>query len=275
MNPDVIRLKSMERGKQVAVEMLTHIGLAVSSIPEATSKRADLSGSDAAGANYLFEVKDKEDIKLTEQQIDRLNAGEVVSDAQPTTYNNTIAGIYDDAARQLEQTPADAGTFRLIWLFADGSDQKLIRDRAFATFYGQISLFSIDPIVKSENGVVECFYFDHNSAFKLQSVDGVILCDSSGIQLLMNEFSMNYSRLKSSVLFEQFAKYDAYVDPTELEESAGMIAFRSAMPRGDDKNTLAEIERQTGVKYQPIRLKRYSSSVITPPQTPNTDADAV
>ena len=265
----------MEHGKHVAVEMLSSIGLTITPIPEADSKRADLHGLDPRGGNYIIEAKDKDDVKLSPKQIERLKEGEAVSDAQRTNQNNTISGIFDDAAAQLEATPCSEPTFRLIWLFADGHDYQLICDRAFATFYGHVYLFDMASSDTEQNDLTRCFYFDYNSAYRLTSVDGLILCDRTGMQLLANEFSKSFSDFKASYLYSKFADQSACTDPTMSEASGESISFRSSIPRGDDKRTISEIEKQTGTRYTPIRFTRYSSSILTPPPKLDASDDAV
>jgi hypothetical protein len=263
-----MRLEIMEKAKETAQRILNALKFKVEEIPETNEKRADLMVRDSKNC-YVIENKEKDDIELSQEQLDALYNGEVVSDGQATTQHNAIAGIFTKARDQLDATPADDGAFRLIWFQADGIDRQLFWDRAFATFYGQVNLF---PRPDGTNDVIGCYYFDYATSISMPTVDAMILCDGRYLQLLLNEFSPNVDKFIESDLYNVFVPIGAIVDPRKLESEGRILTFRYDMPRKNDNDRLAAIEAETGLKYHVIRFTRYAARVLSPKKTDGDSA---
>jgi hypothetical protein len=249
----------MEDAKEFAAQVLAAMGCRVDPIPESDEKRADLCAADDASV-YLVEVKHKlDDIELFREQAVRLARGEVVPRTERLGHNNRISAILKHGRDQLDRTPGPADAFRLIWFHTDGVDRQLHWKRAFATFYGRVHLLAKDPPGKD---VIECFYFDYSAAFSFPSIDGIVLSDDQGIQLLINEFSLKLDRFRATALYARFSVHNAVLDPRTLAANGQIIVCRSDVPRKNDDDILNALRADTGVLYTVIRFSQHSASVM-------------
>ena len=248
----------MEPSKELAIKLLETLEFTVEEIPETEDERADLMVSDDVDS-YVMETKDKSDVQEPDWHTDALKKGEVAHDAQPTTQNNRIDGVFVKARDQMDQTPTKESAFHVIWFQADGRDKQLIWDRAFATFYGTVDLI---PVGGKKAKYQPCYYFDYATSYRIPTVDAVILSDGRYLQLLLNEFSPKLDAFRRSKLFSEFG--DSLADPSKLEADGEIIAFRADMPQKNDEPILAAILESTGTKYKAVRMVRYAASVMVP-----------
>ena len=257
----------MEPGKDLATQVLSGLGFEVSEIDVGKNKRADLLVTDNTSV-YLVEVKDKwEGESLAAQRRDALERGEIHEQVDPLFYQNCISRVFRRARTQLSETAnLYPGSFRLIWLHADGIDADTKYRQAFATLYGLVHLTPLYP-----NGNLperECFYFDHNSAYQMPDVEAVIISDRTQLQFCLNEFASRASEFRATALFQRLKSEDAIIDPVAMEAAGRIITCRIDMPRNDENATARALREQTGVLYKPIRLNRFSASApaVLPPQ---------
>ena len=248
----------MEPSKKFAITLLEALEFEVEEVPETDEERADLLVRDAQDS-YIIETKDKNDIERPDWHEQDLQNGKVVHDAQQTTQNNTIDGVFKKARDQLNRTPADDSAFRIIWFQADGIDKRLIRDRALATFYGKVDVF---PVGGNEATFQTCYYFDYATSYNIPTVDALILCDGRYLEMALNEFSENLAAFRATKLFSIFEK--SVWDPEKLESDGDIIAFREKTPRKNDETILAELFKTTGTQYRAVRMVRYSASIRVP-----------
>jgi hypothetical protein len=207
-------------------------------------------------STYHLEVKEKFESPADAQvRQDYLLGGEVYSEVDKLSHDNRISGILRDAQKQLDQTPKDGDTFQLIWFHADGIDADLKFRQAFSTFYGDV------PVIAG-NETTHCFYFDYSAAFAMPSVEALILSDRKQLQFCLNEFSVRAGEFRQSRIFHKFDALGGLFDPQKIVSDGIAIACRATIPRKNDHETARALQDQTGVKYTPIRLNRYTSSAM-------------
>lgn len=254
----------METGKSQAVQVLTGLGFHVEEIPVANTQTADLKVSDD-GSTYLTEVKDKiEAESLAQKRRAILGRGEVYEQCDPLSRDNRISGILADAQQQLDRTPKRDGTFQLIWLYATGVDADLEYRQAFATFYGHVDLMAMNPRLPDTTA---CFYFDYSAAFKMPTVEALILADNKQLQVCLNEFAPRAAEFRQTYLCRKFAELDGVIDPVAMAADGRIIVCRATISRKVESDTIAALQEQTGVLYSTIRLTRHAcSAAIAPPK---------
>lgn len=248
----------MDRAREIAAEILRDMGFGVEIIPESTrhrEQRADLFVTDGT-LKLIVEVKQKFDDHR------HMEAGESVLRVTPHSRSNPIDAVFRRATKQTVGTPQDPNTFSILWLHAEGIDADLKSRRAMNTFYGLVPL--MHP--SQGNTLVPCFYFDFNTAFRIQSVHGLAILNHQGLQLCLNEFADGADSFRASPFVHAFR--DGLVDPAECEASGTAIALRSDISRKYESDVLRELRRLTGKDYSPIRMERHSASVFIPDPEP-------
>lgn len=242
---------NMERSKQIAKHFFKQLGFTADDIPEADAKRADLDVYDG-GQQYIVEVKEKLDTGSQLQELDHVypESDRIVT-REPHSASNRLDGVMKNGRKQLQRTPADNDAIRLIFLFFSGPNANMFGRRTLYTFYGVQ-----DVIPRSTNGEGQnCVYFHNSFAFNSPDVDGLILMENDSLQLSLNEFGNNYTRLQNSKLAAEMG--NAVYDPANFSTDPGKIVLRSSISRRDENEILAELERQTGIQYTTITLHRY------------------
>lgn len=255
----------MEVGKDTVKALLPKFGFTVEDIPEADGKRADLLVSDAT-SKYLIEVKDKEEGEdQARTRIETLSRGDLYEQADLLAVNTRLSNLLKGARKQLDATPKEDGTFQVIWFQATGIDADLKYRQAFATFYGKVDLVAKYP---RQEDTVPCWYFDYATAYEMQTVDALVLCDNKQLQVCLNEFSVRATEFRASSLCQTFLELDGVIDPVRLAAEGKIISCRFDVPRKNDDDIAKALQEQTGVLYSPIRLTRHAASVATGPPRP-------
>lgn len=245
----------MEFAKGLAAHVFTELGFQVEEIPVCAGRSADLRIVDSE-LTYHVEVKEKfESAADADVRREQLMAGEVCWQTNKLSHDNRISGILRDAQKQLDQTDKDHSTFQLIWFHADGVDADLKYLQAFATFYGDVP-------VSSGRETTHCFYFDYSAAFVMPSIEAIVLSDHKQLQFCLNEFSPRAGEFRQSHLCRKFDSIGGVFDPQQIVRDGLAIACRATIPRKDDHETARALQEQTGLKYTPIRMNRYTGSAM-------------
>ena len=163
--------------------------------------------------------------------------------------------------QQLRATARTADTFQLIWFHANGIDADLKYRQAFATFYGYVNLV---PMYPHDGPPIEAFYFDYNAAFDMPDVEALILTDRESLQLCLNTRA-RLEAFRSTARYREFSVRDAVYDPLALEAAGRVILCRFGGSRRDELATARALEKQTGIQYTPIHMKRYVASAAGSP----------
>lgn len=255
---------------QRAVKILNAIDMTASAIQESTEtgmKRADIVAS-YGDESYLIEVKTRLENEETAreraisfQKNIHLTSIDPFQNSQEHGRKNSFEAMLKQARKQLVNTRKSDEQYCVVWLNVQGVDSDLKASQAQATFYGMAHLNphctnaeEIEPVI--------CYYFDFSSAKRFPELDAVIIEDSEGAYLCLNEFSLNYARFKSSYLFKYFK--NAVVDPLRYSMQGTTIALRSDISRTNEDNVLAAIHDQTGHLYYRCRLVRHSAEIAIP-----------
>jgi hypothetical protein len=252
----------MEVGKALATKILSNVGFHVEEIPVWNGRSADLRVTDEV-STYHIEVKEKfEALELAQERSARLASGDVYEQNDPIKPDTTISGILYDAWKQLDGTPKADGTFQLIWFHSHGIDADLKAEQAWASFYGEVKLMGLKP---PQPKFASCFYFDYSAAFRMRTIEALVITEGTTLQICLNEFSNRANEFRKTKFFEEFQGRGGVVDPVALEESGKIIACRSATSRKNDDDVCEALRQQTGILYTPIRFTRHTCSVAVPP----------
>jgi len=210
----------MEDAKHLAIRFLGALGYQTEPIPESSEsgrKRADISAT-GDDDRYIVEVKRR--LENPDRRADinaRLAEGEFVSTEEPLGYCDRVDAILRSGLKQINETPKSPGTFNLLWFHADGMDADLKARRAMNTFYGLVHLVP-NRLDSPDANETQCFYFDHNTSFRLPTVHGLVTFDGRGILLCVNEFAESADKFRTSSLVSKLK--NAVIDPLRGRRSS-------------------------------------------------------
>jgi hypothetical protein len=248
----------IEPAKTLAMQILSNQGFHVEEIPVGDARSADLAIRDGDSSSYHVEVKEKIDTpSVAQEREDCLARGDVYQQSDLLAHDNRISAILRDAEKQLDATAQHGDAYRLVWFHASGIDADLKARQAFATFYGQVQLFALEP---RQSEIATCYYFDYSAAFAMRTVEALIISDHRGFQVCLNEFSHRANEFRTTPLCKTFCELGCVCDPRSLASEGKIIACRFCIPRKSDDDICSALREQTGVLYKPIRLNRYSAS---------------
>jgi hypothetical protein len=171
---------------------------------------------------------------------------------EPHAASNRIDAILKGARKQLRATPANESALRIIFLFFSGPNADMFVRRSLYTFYGVQDVIPVSEKGPGRN----CVYFHNSFSFSSPHVDGLLLVENRNLQLCLNEFSTACDVLRQSQLAKKMGM--AIYDPAKFNEDDGKIVLQSTVSRTDERETLNELERISGVRYDTITLHRYN-----------------
>ncbi len=245
-----------EEVKRLAIRFFEAAKFAVEEIPESIDKTADLRAIADDGKCWLIEVKEKSHDENDWSQLQsQLLSNECVARSESHHRRNTIAGIFEDANKQLTITATGPEDFRIVWIGFDGHDIDLRWQQVFATFYGAVYISSLLPHRTSHE---TCYYFDHSASFAYPEIDALVICDGNSLQFCANEFSTRFKSLRESQFYRDLDRDGAVHDPLAMAEKGVAVLLRSDVTRSNEELVLKALELQEGVKYAHVRIKRHS-----------------
>ena len=221
------------------VDYLQKLDYQATCIEEAETPTPDLRILDMHGSAYVAEVKcrttpwEAKAEVLTEDP-----TGRVLKRNDRSTTSNSVAGDLKHAALQLDGG-AKEGDLRLVWLFADTSDQQFLYEQVRRTAYG----LKLASAIAQGVGATREAYFATYAAFAnhSQSIDGILLGRFQG--LLLNNLSLRYAQLKASAIAVQCGEY--VLDPLEVEKKGECFV----VPVGEHPPTPESVKARIGEKY--------------------------
>ncbi len=243
----------MEHSEQIAIQFFRRIGFTAEPISVSVNSRADIRVYDGE-TEYIVEVKEKiDDPAILESQLSSVDVDGIQLQIRTSqlSRSNRLDGIFKGGSKQLKETPSKDNAYHLLWVHCGGIDAGLQEVQLRNTFYGIVPVAPNDR----EAGCM-CFYFDFNTAYMLRHVHGLLIASENGLRLYINEFAVNAERFRSSQL--TFKMKDCIFDPIVILENEKHIAFRGDISRKDENAVLLALEKQTGVRYRTVRMKRYS-----------------
>lgn len=174
-------------------------------------KRPDFIAKDDF-SSYLIELKSKfPEFEKLQYRNERLNRGEIVEEETEMRYENTLSGIIEKAASQLNSYTDEQVDYKLVWLHAQGYLQDLQYKQFEVTLYGKADIANLVT-----HQVKPCYYYKASEfIYRRTEIDGAIISTNKGRKFCLNTFSPKYSALKKSMLCAKFGS--AVCDPVEEE----------------------------------------------------------
>jgi hypothetical protein len=238
---------SDEIAKRVATNELSARGYRVDPIPEDKTKTADLLVTGRT-SKYLIEAKDRrENPEVNERRQEHFAAGKMFIDFDPVAYDTNICSTLRDAQEQLNETPNESGSFKLIWFHSPSLSPDHKYRRLFKTFYGHEWLI---PPREHGNESVHCLYFGFNLSYELRDVEALILTQNGEMQICLNEFAKRIDEFRNSELCQTYLQLGAVFDPKSAVENGEFIACTAEMSRKVPDAVLNALEAQTGIRYR-------------------------
>lgn len=238
---------SNEIAKQVATNELTRRGFKVEPIDRGEGKTADLLVT-GQKSNYLIEAKDRlVDPAVNERRQEHFAAGKMFINSDPVTFDNNICTALREAQKQLNDTPQEPGTFRLIWIHAVGLDADHKYRRVIKTLYGHAWLCPVDS-----DQSVHCLYFHFNVAYDLRDVEAVIISNKNGMEVCLNGLADRINEFRESELCQTYKQLHRIFDPMAKVGSGDYIACTASISRKDPDAVLKAIESDTGIRYRKL-----------------------
>lgn len=249
-------------------------GFAVHDIPtagELGQKRADLRVT-AGAEEYTVEAKEREphrDWQVAAQKADLDGFASISRDIRPWwLLGKRIA----EAREQLVATPASPDAFRVLWVVALHGDAQFVTSCYEKQLLGRRLLMAFRPEYFADRmtDAVEawqCLYFDDNDFERYPELDAAMLCTPAGGQLLVNHFSPNRERFRSSRLYSIVDQYGAVLDAEVLVRNrrALMIDTDFRGPRGQGAQQ-TYLEEKYGLLVSVAQESQFHGvAVFTPP----------
>jgi len=164
----------LSREEDFVRQRLAEIGIKTEKLPESTSiPSCDFRAADE-DHHYWIEVKTRTGDEILREQ---LAQKDTAFRRRTTGYHPTMAGILDDAVRQLDASSASDPSFEIIWvLLTDPGDATLHFEQLVATVFG---IESVWDLALGEGEAKRCFFFDESIFFKHKRLDAVVAVDCS------------------------------------------------------------------------------------------------
>jgi hypothetical protein len=233
---------------------LAQIGIKAEKLPESPSTPS--CDFRAADQNHLYwvEVKSRTGDEILRAEFAQQN---IASRRRTTGYHPTVAGILDDAVKQLDASSANEPSFEITWmLFTDPGDAALHFDQLVATVFG---IKDVWDLALGEGAAKRCYFFDESTFFKHKRLDAVVAIDrpSGRYTICVNCFSPRRASFGSTKLYRHFEAVaqdspDAVLDPATHEKAGRAYIVDCLIPRRDEAAVLAYVKQKYGL-IQPIR----------------------
>lgn len=190
-------------------------------VPEADGEeRADLRAWWKDSDEYLVEAKGRLGGTEFQELVRKVSDEGMGTLSRSVETSNAFSRRLMKAAEQLQNTPAGPDVIRLIWVYADHLDGFHELECVQKRLLGDAQLVVIDPLVPSFKGIKTCYGYHNNDFRRMPHVHGAILCAPNGFRLIVNHYSPEQDRLRSSHLYQLLTEESAVTDPA-LEEQGG------------------------------------------------------
>ena len=250
--------------EQAAVRFLQENGFSAEFIEEAGRLTPDIRARDSQGVSYLLELKHRTVAWHEQAKVEQSLPGgiEVMMRVDPGGPSNTISGVLEKAARQLESAAAgDENVLRVVWIFANPTDRDFHYDRVRETVYGTRVIVGMGNV---ESPVREGMYVAPAAFARWKdTIDGILLETFGG--LFLNDLSPRYAAMKGSRIAQLCG--EAVLDPVEIAAS-GHCYY---LPPDDTPPTEENVKTRLGAIYgirviKVIDIPRYSAATVVPDQ---------
>lgn len=211
--------------------------------------------------SFFLEVTDKSASDFLSDLLSKAEVKGIATGSRDLTFSNRIDGILHDKEKQLVQTSMVYPDIpRVIWLSALNLDSRYILRCVKQTVYGLQTLAICGA--SGEFSSKMCFYRTHSAFFKFQNIDALILADSEGGTLCLNEFSKRAAMVRASKLVKMFPP-EARIDPLDLEKTGKAYCVRGDIPRKDDKAVWQYLYNTYGVRTSVMLSSEFVGYILT------------
>ena len=244
--------------------------LVVVELPTAPTKTPDLLVNECGQAVALIEIKQKShDPVELESFLKQTAGGNIASRSRAMGYRNLLDGIIGAGVKQLKTKDATRSLLRVLWIHCEGRDADLHDTRFRATLLGTQKLFSLNHA-----GLINCYYFWNNSFFKYgRDLDAVVMHQDTGAaQMLLNEFSFQFDRMKNSGVTQAFGSAVWYPAQYGIDNDTMICGFEESRDTAD--KMLAFLREKYGFEHLQTMDMGLHEAVIGYPKDDDHPAEA-
>ncbi len=238
---------------------LTERGIVARQIPRSDVPTADLEAEDGM-ERYVIEIKHKQAFARDESTVGvKISLNHWI---EPTGYRNRFSGLLRSAVKQMSGSIAADGKdpLRVIWCQLDPPEDRLHENQLSATLYGKkFAVF----MAGDRGGAKYCINATRSEFYRhREKLDGVVVCGSFGIGLLLNHHSSRYERLKRSRLA---AALRTVYDPPAVGQRGDIFVITPCQSESDKQHTRRELRRLYNVDLRDLTdLTHYRAEVSVP-----------
>jgi hypothetical protein len=230
-------------------------------------RRADLFVS-YGSEEYIVEAKSRAPHQGWNEFMKRARAEGGATTSRRIDPWNALSSTILEAYQQLLSTPASAEVFRVLWCVALHDDESFVKACMKKRLLGTERLVAIEWPVRASMSdkppkIIDCHYHGSNDFERCPKLDAAVVGTRKGGQLLVNMYSEQRARFRSSRLHAMFAKYNAVIDAEVAEQrgEAFMLGCDFVGPR-NGKSQWAYIRDRYGVGTSIMRCEQ-SSTLVT------------
>jgi hypothetical protein len=187
-------------------------------------RRADLFVS-YGSEEYIIEAKSRAPHQGWNELMKRARTEGGATTSRRIDPWNALSSTILEAYQQLLSTPAPAEVFRVLWCVVLHDDGEFVKACMKKRLLGTERLVAIElPVMASTFNkppkIIDCHYHGSNDFERCPKLDAAVVFTREGGQLLVNMYSEQRARFRSSCLHTIFSKYNAVID-AEVAEQRG------------------------------------------------------
>lgn len=204
---------SDEESKKYASLFFEGLGYSITSIPESkeqNEKRADLEVI-YENETIIVEAKGRDPHKAYIELINEAKSQGIATSSRELISWNNLSAIIEKATYQLDATPAPKTAPHILFVSCLHNDWQFVFDSFKYRLYGKVDLILVRNT--QHHGIRSCFYYDSADFLRYKTLDAVIMANSYGCQLFINEFGEKVSYLRKSKLYMELSSKNAVIDP--------------------------------------------------------------
>lgn len=230
-----------------AKECLQAMGFDVRDIPTVVGdKRADLFAT-YKNEIFIVEAKLREPHSEWMGLLQDIRSNDLKTLSRPVKPWSALSSKLQGAYQQLLSTPAPIGAFRILWLVAPHDDADFVLECLKVRLLGRAKLTIIHDI-HSLPAIKDCFHYHQSEFQRAPELDAVILTNQTSGQLLVNCYSENKVRPRTSHFYTTLQHANAVVDPEELNAQGSCFLIPTNYVGGhSDKSKWQYLKQTYGV----------------------------
>ncbi len=206
--------------------------------------------------NYLLEVKEKQDSDELKKRLNALQQGEILDPSFSLSSHRSINKIISKAKAQIQAVVDKYNeVYKIVWFHSNAAQKEAYKEQIINSLFGRVYLWNLK---NGKSGY--CYYFENSIFYNYRNeIDAVFVADNENYRLCLNNFSLNYERIKKSKLIEFFT--DGVVDPLQEEHEGRGYLADTDINRAEPTKVLEYLNIKYKTKFTEFRV--YSDSVMT------------